>query len=464
VSRLSRLVLAGCAVVCALALVFAALSPRGLLRSDTVLPLAGLALALLALRARPVVRANVALMIVLGAVALYGAEFVLMPKVNTIRRVAEEAGRIYDARSKAQVVSDLRRNGADAYPAMHRGATTIRLDGRDVVPLGGISGVTSVMCNERGEYAIFTSDEHGFNNPPGLWAGPIDVAVVGDSYTMGWCVPPERNLVAVLRGHLPRTLNLGVGGNGPLTELATLREYLPPLAPPVVLWAYFENDLRDLEEEKASPLLLRYLTDSGSVGLAGRQRDVDEQLRAFVDSSLAARLPAGGTPDRFGGRIARKLGQFARLHHVRSTIAALRGDLSPAEGRAAHCCDFDLFARVLAEAQRSVRAWGGELHFVFIPTRERYHRSPPVQVSEEELAARSTVFAIADSLGVPIIDLDEALRRHERPETLYVYPGAHFDIAGYRAAADALLERIATASATAAARSMTPRTHHERTN
>ena len=41
-------------------------------------------------------------------------------------------------------------------------------------------------------------------------------------------------------------INLGVGGFGPLLELAALTEYLTPLKPPVVLWVFFEgNDLTD---------------------------------------------------------------------------------------------------------------------------------------------------------------------------------------------------------------------------
>lgn len=50
---------------------------------------------------------------------------------------------------------------------------------------------------------------------------------------------------------MPRTLNLGMGGIGPLHELAILKEYGSVVRPKVVLWVYYEgNDLADLSHEK----------------------------------------------------------------------------------------------------------------------------------------------------------------------------------------------------------------------
>src|SRR5262245_26182995 len=69
-----------------------------------------------------------------------------------------------------------------------------------------------------------------------------------------------------------RTLNLGIQGDGPLTMLATLREFGPILKPGIVLWCFFEgNDLGDLIVERQSPLLRRYLTFGFTQRLFERQ-------------------------------------------------------------------------------------------------------------------------------------------------------------------------------------------------
>ena len=300
--------------------------------------------------------------IVAFAVSLYTAEMLLMPKRNTIRKYAEAAGRSYDPRSPAQVVADLRGSGMRAYPAIHRGAARIRLAGGDAVALGGISGVTSVMCNETGTYALFDSDEHGFNNPRGLWSmAPIQIAVLGDSYTMGWCVAPEDGFVGNLRQSFPCTLNLGIGGNGPLTELATLREYLPRVRPAVVLWVYFENDLGDLEEEKMDPTLTRYLAPGSALGLADEQGTIDQQVANLIDQHRPMQM-ALSTPtltERLTQhRVTQKLRQIASLHHLRGLVSAV--SIGYAGGGARRdCCDLPLFARILGEAKQEVGTWGG---------------------------------------------------------------------------------------------------------
>jgi lysophospholipase L1-like esterase len=119
------------------------------------------------------------------------------------------------------------------------------------------------LGNENGPWVTYRSDEYGFHNPTGIWqSAPLDIAALGDSYTHGHCVPSDKNFVALIRRRFPATLNLGVSGNGPLLELATLKEYLLPLKPKIVLWFYYEgNDLSDLQNERQSALLRRYLHD-----------------------------------------------------------------------------------------------------------------------------------------------------------------------------------------------------------
>ena len=54
-------------------------------------------------------------------------------------------------------------------------------------------------------------------------------------------------------------LNLGYAAKGPLSEYATLREYIRPNIKKII-WFYFEgNDLDNLKAEMKSDILIRYL-------------------------------------------------------------------------------------------------------------------------------------------------------------------------------------------------------------
>ena len=141
----------------------------------------------------------------------------------------------HDRRSKPAVVAELRAKGDKkaapiVYPAsvlwqpeIYAGKT-LAIDGEPVLPLSGLSSRTTVLCNEAGYWAVYPADERGFNNPPGMWSGPVDVAVIGDSFAHGNCVNAGEDWPSQVRVHVPRTLNLGMGGNGPLFALATLKE------------------------------------------------------------------------------------------------------------------------------------------------------------------------------------------------------------------------------------------------
>lgn len=182
---------------------------------------------------------RLALAICLFAVvpALYATEAYLTQRAKTPKGAAAA----FDARGKLEVLRDLKRRGIDAYPSMR--ARAILVDGSDgtsvsalggdgLLPLANVPNRRVVGCNETGRRMVFDSDRHGFNNPPGAWdSRPMRLALVGDSFTEGNCLPPDRNIAAHLRQRFGGVLNLGVSGFGPLSELAAVKEYLPAVRP-----------------------------------------------------------------------------------------------------------------------------------------------------------------------------------------------------------------------------------------
>ena len=216
---------------------------------------------------------------------------------------AKALGVKYDSRTKAEVIDDFRKRGIDAVPSLssydllkeQKDGTmksAIAINGVEVLPLASIAEKLTVVCNEGGEFLTYTSDKHGFHNPPHVWSAPIDIVAVGDSFTQGWCVGPDDNFVSVIRKRHPGTLNLGIEGNGPLVMLATLKEYAEIVKPKVVLWFYFEgNDLGDLRRERQNSILTQYLANKEfSQGLFNRQAEIDRALAAYLESVPKTRL------------------------------------------------------------------------------------------------------------------------------------------------------------------------------
>lgn len=366
---------------------------------------------------------------------LYAAETALglldpqRARQEAIRKVAQERGVAFDPRTRLEVIADLRKRGGRAYPSFYPFrllGSPLRVEDVDTLPVSGIARAETVSCNEGGQYLTFRTDEHGFPNPPGIWPkGRVEIAIVGDSIAVGECVPPADSIAGQIRRRYPDTITLGAGGNGPLLELAALKEYLPALKPERVLWLFYEgNDMANLEEEKRSSLLLRYLDPSFRQGLLHRQEAVNEALAAYLERAIGTegvRREAWHAP----------ITGFLLLKNLRALIWS-RIDEAFALDRSLG--DFALFERILREALRTVEPWGGELILVYLPAPSRY----PGQYQFSRASRRwldqvhAEVLGVTRKLGIPVIDATASFPDAPgNDEHFYPYL-AHYTPEGYR--------------------------------
>jgi hypothetical protein len=340
----------------------------------------------------------------------------------------------YDRRSVPEVVDELRKQGKDAYTAVFPWAQFVNrpqdspLALGDVLPLGGVSKITTVFCNETGQYVTYDSDEFGFNNPRGIWPQvDIDVLMLGDSFTHGACLDNTKNYIGLIRAGLPRTLTLGMASNGPLIYLAGMREYLPLVRPRFVLWFLFEgNDIEaDLPVERAQPLLLRYLNPTFSQHLADRQAEIDMKLRRWIDE-------VGTTPQQ-------SVFRAVQMDHLNFRdfvlLRKLRDALSLQLSR--HDADYALFERLLDAAKTAAAARGAELRLVYLPDKRRFVSFTGRLLKDQQ---RNRVRAITGRLNIPMIDVTPAFAAHPNPASLFV---GHYTEDGARIVAATVLDAIA---------------------
>jgi lysophospholipase L1-like esterase len=396
---------------------------------------------LAASRARPALRVNLALALASLTGTLYAFEAWHALDDRIARRMDE----------KLELLASLEREGKRPYGGIEPSRfimtsvegmpVSLSIDGRDVLPLAGISRRLTVDCKEVDEqpWLVFVSDEHGFNNPPGLWTGtPVELAAVGDSFTAGSCVPPDRNMVARLRQRYPSALNLAMAGSGPLLMLAELREFAPAARPRRVIWFHFGgNDLRDLRKERRHPILVRYLEDGFRQGLIEQQVALDAALEAYDADWLSKRV----------ARLASHSVSAGDIFTLRATRARLGLGFSDPFTFAPTEEEFELFGRILVTARRTVGGWNGELHFAYLPA----WSGPPRQIGARAVAGleaqtRGRVLSIARAAGLPIIDVAPAFGEHPDPESLFACPGCHYSAAGYQFAADVVLAALEAAS------------------
>ena len=108
--------------------------------------------------------------------------------------------------------------------------------------------------------------------------------ITGDSFAQGACVNPGEEIAGQIRSLTEESvINLGIGGNGLLSELAALQEYAESRKPKNVIWLYYEgNDIVDLAREKSAMLLMNYLQPKFSQNLLHRQTEIDIRLSKYL--------------------------------------------------------------------------------------------------------------------------------------------------------------------------------------
>lgn len=382
-------------------------------------------------------------------------------KKQRTREFARRYGVDFDTRDGIEILGELRKGGVDAVPNISKWLdinddlwnwqpdgsiqSAVKIAGEEAIPLGAVANRITVLCNESGQWITYPSDEHGFSNPKGIYqSNPLDIAALGDSFAQGFCVPPDKSFVALIRQRFAATLNLSIAGNGPLLELATLKEYLSSLKPRHVLWFYFEgNDLTGLQIEKKISLLMRYLKGDFNQGLMGRQRDIDQALIGFIDDRQTARKMNQPPPQRRNwiSKGVSDLGGIITLGSLRQKLGLIQGRASQ-EAEVLSDLDgpnMDLFGQILVEAKSCVNAWGGTLDFVYLPSSTRYFGS----AAEVPLRMRARVLSAVSALGIPVIDIHPAFQARGDVRSLFPWGGyGHYNEKGHRVVADEVLKAI----------------------
>ncbi|MEM7414169.1 MAG: hypothetical protein AAF389_01660 [Gemmatimonadota bacterium] len=390
-----------------------------------VMPLALAGAFVAATRLAPTRRISIVLLLVASGVGLVLAEGVLLVASQNARDLNRPGG---DTPSIAETVQAARARGESLYPTVPGNIlvnedATIRVGDRDMHPITPApGGRRAVLCDEYTEPLIYIGDRHGFNNPDDAWdQEDLELALVGDSYTHGVCVPPGQQLADVLRNDVP-LLNLGVRGAGPYIELGLIREFASQVAPPEVMWIYYEgNDRYDVVYESQRPWLTEYLDPSHVQGLFDHPEEVADGYAQWVDDVLD-RGPLGGGVPRLGAMSV--LTAAPRLASLRAVLGF--GVAVPT--RASRIGDFP---EVFAQAAADVRSWGGRLTLVYMPSYERYR----VLVGAGA-PGKDEILAAAEAVDVDVIDLDAVFTSGGNPKDFWAHPRGHLNAEGYRVTAE----------------------------
>ncbi len=323
----------------------------------------------------------------------------------------------WDRRTRIQVFEDLKKNNQNV---------TIRVVPKHLLKknnpflyLSSTSNSLIIDCNENGYYSTYQTDRYGFNNPDNEWdKEEIEYLLIGDSFANSACVNRPDDIGSVLRTISNKSvLSLGVNGNGPLLEYATLREYLDTNIKKV-LWIYYEgNDFKDLQNEKKNRILMNYIKDlTYSQNLKIKQKEIDYFNRKYIDQMS---LIKKNKKTKFEKYI-----KFVKLYNTRLLIFPSKSytpELLPE------------FKKILQLAREFTKKNNSKLYFIYLPEYNRY------KITYDD-TNYNLIKNIVTELKIPFIDIHKEVFENElNPLKLFPFelPG-HYNVDGYKKVAETI--------------------------
>ena len=370
-------------------------------------------------------------------------------------QIANSKGIDFDTRTRSEIIKDYRKNNKELYPAVYSNINyshNLFIDDKQLHTLGGISNVVSVTSNEGGEYQIYKSDRYGFNNPNEVHDNDkLQIGIVGDSFMQGNCVKREHTLGGVISEKFPKTLTIASAGNGSLSNLASLIEYLSDKEPEVVLWFFYAgNDLIEQNSEREQFSTLRkYLEEKNfKQNLNLYQKEIDEHLIAITEKE---------SPNNLKSKI-REIVLFFALKPLLSELTTITfkiiKKISPNVSSNVNNqiiqvdpqYEREYLIKVLLRAREIVEKWSGTFITVYIPYQTEMFLT---QTPDHFLITNKIFYELMEKNNINNIDIVSKLKKEKDIKGLYAldmpsgkYGSNHFDEDGYKKISEIVLEEL----------------------
>ncbi|PDT50454.1 hypothetical protein [Sinorhizobium fredii] len=306
-----------------------------------------------------------------------------------------------------------------------------RLSGTDNLSEALLSGFPStqvVLCTSQSDIVSYTADRYGFNNPDQVYNSNLDLMLLGDSFVEGFCLPPGEDLVSQLRNDGLAAASLGIRGNGPLLELATLGRFGENFRPRHVMMAFFEgNDWENFEKELTVPWLRTALSSDANYGSQSAAQETMRVARMVLTEKT--KKPVTITD------LLTKTAMLRNFVALQQTFTRL-GLIYP---KIAH--PMPEFRETLRRARTLTESWGGTFTLVYVPRVDRFVGPFTSDRIFDQL--KTVVLDAAEAEGIAVLDLHHALRSHPESARMYA-PDNHFSRDGASFAADVIMRHLAT--------------------
>lgn len=292
-----------------------------------------------------------------------------------------------------------------------------------IKPLSGIASVNTIYCNESGYFSKYFSDQFGFNNPEDAWYKENDIILIGDSFVHGACVDEGKDISSFLRKNYNlNVLNLGMGGTGPLVQLAILKEYAYDLKAKKIILVFTEsNDFSDLEEEKKINYFSNYLSSNELNFNKLFQEDINKYLIDYYNDEFnELRMKYKKESEIF------KIFKFYYFRNFLERYLFYHFYDHTVENQLDYL-DEEIFLKLLKKYKDFSNSYNNELFILYLPEYNRYVTDNNSYYDQLE----SKVYELATKADIEFISLVDYLDTKKDILSFFPKNGGHYNYKGY---------------------------------
>ena len=262
----------------------------------------------------------------------------LIPKITTISPEIQVIDDSYQKQSEKQKKELLKSHVKSINLAeIERHKEFIELiESKGVIGISSYPDRNLLYCNEGYGWQIYKSDSYGFRNFDDQYKSKVDVAIFGDSFIHGGCVPTEATISQVMNKY-GNVMGFGLGGSDPIHYASMLKVMIPRVKPKQAGIAFYNNDFNDSDETSIFYKYIikgdsheNYFDDNGNLS-----SNIDEYFRSVLQISekKAANSPKRGRGQKLSfSDLIIKFQKYMLLNNIRAILYKYIPDFVPLSG------------------------------------------------------------------------------------------------------------------------------------
>jgi hypothetical protein len=312
-----------------------------------------------------------------------------------------------------------------------------------LIPFRGPLNSYTLGNNEDGVREIIFNDMYGFKNKNTVYQDKIDLMIIGDSFTEGVPFGNDIHVANLINNKSDyNALNYGVSGTGPLMSLGIVKEYGKHFYPKDIFYLFYEgNDLTDMMHEKETFLINYLQNDNFNQNLIRNSDELEvffsEYEKVFYNivnyqkkkSSTINNIEIEKKTENF----KEKIKDFLELNNLKELLL-VRSVFNRTE------IDYHMFRNILNKMQTETKSWGGNLHFLYLPSWIRYNN----KFSLANFHHQKKIEKIVLDLNINYIDIVKKFKQNkmDNVNTFHLGIYGHYKKKGYELISNEILNQL----------------------